>query len=226
MKSITQFTPERGDLQGNWDKLMSLTDQVISEDDPTGDDTQLHLALLDSIKRDVELENKLLAGHFRAPAAKGNHHAFEGGLNFHLLEMWQCYMAQRDYWGDAVLFESNITDARVLKAILYHDIHKAFRTFEIVDADEWHCVYCNDYTDKLMGSDVKSLWIINSVGIQLDPEQINALLNAEGGYAKIKTDWQSSLSKLCYTLDEMSGNVLGRIHSRTVLNLREPEPVK
>lgn len=219
---MRQYAPQKGDLRGNWDKMISLIKEIIGEEDPTGDEVVNHVALLDSIKRDEERNGDILLGLLRAPAAKGNHHAYEGGLMYHLLEMWQVYCGLRAHYGVDLLFEDCITDARVLKAIIYHDIHKAYLTFRLIDADEWQTDYCNHETDQLMGSDMKSLWIITQVGIHPDPQQINALINAEGGYAKIKTRWVSSLAKLCYTLDELSGNVLSRIDTRTVLDLRTP----
>lgn len=223
---MQEYRPLKGDLVGNWDKLVHLTNEVLRAEDPTGSDTDLHLSLLDSLKRDIVTEDgTILLGHYRAPAAKGNHHAFEGGLTYHLLEMWECYSAMKGYWADRLLLEEFITESRILKAILYHDIHKAYRTFRLLDPN-WSCDYYNDHTDQLMGWDVKSLWIITRVGIHPDPQQINALLNAEGGYSKISTRWVSSLSKLCYCLDELSGNVIGRIDSRTVLNHRTAEPLK
>lgn len=205
---------KKGDIQGNWLKLTDLIAATIH-----GSEKAKYLHLISSIAEDEEGPNGITyLGFRRAPAAKGNHHAFEGGLVYHLLEMWGVWLHLRE----DVLTENYITDARVLKAIINHDLHKAYRTYKLMQDDPWQTEYGDDPTDMLMTTDIKSLWILGNHGIQLDPEQMNALLWAEGGFAKIKPKWCSTLSKLCYMLDEMSGNVLARIETRTLLDHRKP----
>lgn len=217
-------------IDGNWKALKDLVRTVIVGEE----DYQRHLEMLDYFEGNVSEDKAdgsvtVMWGFKEAPAAKGNHHNFRGGLVHHLLEMWSFWEKVRPM----TEFEDYITDERVLKAIIYHDLHKAYRTFgtpstevNISDLEAWAVTYVNDPTDMLMSSDIKSIWMLSMHGIHLDPEQMNALLNAEGGYAKVKTKWVSSLSKLCYTLDELSGNVKARVEKRTVLDLRNAEPLK
>jgi hypothetical protein len=87
-----------------------------------------------------------------------------------------------------------------------------------MSSDPWEVRHGDDETDMLMGTDVKSLWLAQRAGITLDPEQINALLLAEGGFSNIKPRWCSVLAKVCYALDELSGNGLARIQKRTFLD--------
>lgn len=161
-----------------------------------------------------------LLGFRRAPAAKRNHHAYEGGLVAHLLEMWALWQNLRPQLN----CPPYVSDERVLKGILLHDLHKAHRTYELTTAEPWEVKYCDDETDMLMTADVKSLWLAHQAGISLDPEQINALLWAEGGFAKIRPKWSSVLAKVCYTLDELSGNGMARVRQRTLLDLARAEP--
>lgn len=175
--------------------------------------------LLDSLKEDVQGEaGRILLGFRRAPAARGNHHATEGGLVQHLLEMWNIW----GRLGEDFLAAPHVTPQRVLKAIILHDLHKAYRTYELLREDPWETRYCDDATDMLMTSDIKSIWLAQRAGVELDPEQINALLWAEGGFSKIRPQWCSVLAKVCYTLDELSGNGLGRIRNGTLLSHRKP----
>lgn len=204
------------DLDQNWARLRDWVGLTLPKPEAL-----LYHDLLDSLRDDLcEGGVRKLLGFRRAPAAQGNHHAYEGGLVAHLLEMWSLWLKLRDQ------FQSppHVTDERVLKAIILHDLHKAHRTYELLETDPWRVTYCNDDTDMLMTSDVKSLWLAQRAGICLDPEQINALLWAEGGFSKVKPQWCSVLAKVCYTLDELSGNGLSRIRSRTFLSHRRTEP--
>lgn len=196
-------------LAVNWERLLALTVSTLPSPE-----AEAFVRLLDTVKEDQPNGQKPYLGFYRAPAAKGNHHAYEGGLVQHLLEMW-------DLWGrlkpqlNAPPF---VSDERVLKAIILHDLHKAHRTYELVSSEPWEVRYGADDTDMLMGADVKSLWLAQRAGVTLDPEQINALLWAEGGFSNIRPKWCTVLAKVCYALDELSGNGLARIEKRTFLD--------
>lgn len=190
-----------------------------------------YLKMLDALADDTTDEKgRTLLGFVRAPAAKGNHHDREGGLIAHLLEMWHVYTVLRA--GYPQLDQPpHITPARVLTAIVCHDLHKGYRTFTLIPpegkavweaGDPWKADYAQDLSDQLTTHDIKTLAILARHGIALDDEQLNALCWAEGGWSHIQPKFTSVLAKLCYLLDEMSGNVLERIHKRTLLNHRAP----
>jgi len=202
----------KGNLEGNLIQLRELVAICIPQNE-----RERHFGLLGSLEDDVATEEGLYLGLARSPAARGNHHAFEGGLVYHLLEMWAAWERLRP----DIMDLEHLSNERVFKAILYHDIHKAYRTYLLKGSDPWQVDYGRDPTDQLMTTDIKSIWILMRAGITLDPEQMNALLLAEGGYAKIKPKWQSVLAKLAYLLDEMSGNVASRINSSTFLDVSE-----
>jgi len=210
------------DINDNWIRLNQLAVAMI----PDARDSQAHTSMLASLEADtVDDELKMtLVGFKRAPAAKGNHHAFEGGLIHHLLEMWGIYCSLSHTILNHKTDPAFVNDERVFKAILYHDLHKAHRTYKLLSEDPWQCDYAKDPEEDLMTTDIKSLWLLNKHEIQLDPQQLNALCWAEGGFSKIKPWDCSVLAKLCYLLDEMSGNVLARMETRTYLSHRRVEP--
>jgi hypothetical protein len=203
----TALTPQL--LKENWEKLKGL----VAGNLPSRE-AAVFLHLLDTLKEDQPNGQKHYLGFFRAPAARRNHHAYEGGLVQHLLEMWSLW----DQLKPQLNAPPFISDERVLKAIILHDLHKASRTYELMSSDPWEVRHGDDETDMLMGTDVKSLWLAQRAGITLDPEQINALLWAEGGFSNIRPRWCSVLAKVCYALDELSGNGLARNRKRTFLD--------
>lgn len=211
-------------LQTNWQKLRELIDATLPATCPQW------FTLLDAIRDDtLTSDGKLLLGFYRAPAAKGYHHAYEGGLIAHLLEMWHTYTVLRDNFPVLTQQGEHITDSRVLTAILAHDLHKAYLTFVLDEAayaeGRWSTSYASDHpSENLLTHDVKSLSLLMRYGISMDDEQLNAFCWAEGGWSSIQPKWTSVLAKLCYLLDEFSGNVLARIAARTLLDHRKPLP--
>lgn len=159
-------------------------------------------------------EDLRLLGMRRAPAAKGNHHAFEGGWCYHILEMLDLWERMRI---QVVTPDDHLTDARILKGIINHDLHKVWRTYGLVSADPWQCVYAEDNTDKLLEASIrgpqgvfKSLFMLQRHGIQLDEIDFNVVINSEGGFGKTNSYWDTVVAKMVYLLDELSGNVVGR----------------
>lgn len=202
--------PSRKNLGSNWADLGGLIDYHLT-------DVQQHHRLLDSLATD----RGYLLGMYRAPAAKGNHHAFEGGLVFHLLEMWFFW---QEMWRPTIEQNEYINDERILKGIIYHDLHKAYRTFELKSYQPWQTDYAREYTDQMMTNTIKNIWLLMREGIDLDVQQMNALCWAEGGFSEIKPKQCSVLAKVLYLIDETSGNVRSRIDDRTYLELRKPVP--
>ena len=185
-----------------------------------GDDLQKHLQMLDALAPDQQIGPQLYLGLERAPAGKRNHHDFEGGLVAHLLEMWETYEVLKGHFSqleDGV----HVTPARVLKGILYHDLHKAYQCFVLKSVQPWATEYGLNASELLAGKTAKTFLILSQHGIVLDEEQINAICWSEGGWAELKPRWHSVLSKLCYLLDEFSGNCLDRVRRKTMLDVSQ-----
>jgi len=163
-------------------------------------------------------------GFINAPAAKRNHHAYRGGLVIHLLEMWAIW--DQRFRAD---FEqtTQVNDKRILEGIIFHDLHKAYRTFRSIEfqsdvALPWGAEYVKgDPDSESLTPETKTLWILQWYGVALDVTQYNALLWSEGGWAKIQPRWSSVLAKVLYLLDEYSGNVLSRMQSNTWRDVSE-----
>lgn len=206
---MTTITLTAAQRESNWLELLSLIDVYMSPENAAK-----WKAMLLDLAGDGETETgEILLGFYRAPAASGNHHAYEGGLVAHLLEMWRVHFALRNSFPQLTECAPHVTDERVLTAILAHDLHKVYRTFILVSQPDepWKVRYADEASDMLTTHDIKSLAILMRHGISMDDEQLNAFCLAEGGWSSIKPKWTTVLAKYCYLLDEMSGNVLARI---------------
>jgi hypothetical protein len=113
----TALTAQR--LRENWEKLKGL----VAGNLPSRE-AAVFLHLLDTLKEDQPDGQKHYLGFYRSPAARRNHHAYEGGLVQHLLEMWSLWEQLKPKL-NAPPF---ISDERVFKAIILHDLHNAYRT--------------------------------------------------------------------------------------------------
>jgi hypothetical protein len=136
-------------------------------------------------------------GMKEAPAAKGFHHAYEGGLVQHYLEM--LHVA-------GVLCQSiehfrPLTEKEIVFAVVAHDLHKAYAHFSY---DGTKFMYANNSTTKLMTPDQKTIYMLSHCGVRLSVEEINSIFSSGGGYAKAPPPMQTVLSKFVYLLDEHS----------------------
>jgi len=177
------------------------------------------ITMLDTLAADIPHDDGLLLGFINAPAAKRNHHAYLGGLVVHCIEMWYVWLnkLKKDF-----PFSDHINDRRIMEGIIYHDLHKAYRTFQLKSMNPWEVVYLRDDPEsELLTWETKTLWLLQYHGIKLDVEQYNALLWSEGGWAKIQPKWCSVLAKTLYLIDEYSGNVLSRMEDNTWLGVYE-----
>lgn len=169
--------------------------------------------LLTSLRNDMVSDGVTYLGFERAPAAKGVHHAFIGGLCQHYLEMYRWWEYQRNW-----LVNENITGDRILAGIILHDLHKAWATFIEDPASPSGLNYGKHPSDRLMTNNQKTMYLIQNQGIHLDMLQMNALWNSEGGWAEDSPKSCSSLAKALYLLDEWSGNVEARIRAGNAID--------
>jgi len=177
------------------------------------------IKMLDTLAPDLHHHGGLLLGFINAPAAKRNHHAYHGGLVVHLIEMWNIW---KNKFRQDFPFSDHVNDRRIMEGIIYHDLHKAYRTFQLKSMNPWEVEYLrNDPENESLTWETKTLWLLQHHGIKLDVEQYNALLWSEGGWAAIQPKWCSVLAKVLYLMDEYSGNVLSRMKDGTWLGVYE-----
>ena len=192
--------PRRGDVLGNWQKLELLVIQFVE-----GEGKGQYGAVMGGLRQDTGG----LLGFERAPAAQMNHHSYEGGLVYHLLEMWDTWL-----WLKPIAYAEGHTDNNnIVQAVINHDLHKAHRTFQMLSRSPWRTKYSKDHTDMNLPNRAKSMWLLNRYGVSLSEGQMNTLCWSEGGFAPDWPKWHSVLAKLAYLLDELSGNVRSRIES-------------
>jgi len=190
------YIPIISDTLGNWQMLEKLVRLNL---------TPAYTNLLEGLRHNTGG----LLGFERAPAARMNHHDFEGGLVYHLLDMWDVWQ-----WLRPITYaEGHVDDPNIIQAIINHDLHKAHRYYAQVSRSPWKTKFAKDHTGFNMPDHAKSMWILNQYGVVLSELQMNTLCWAEGGFAKEWPEWTSVLAKVAYMLDELSGNVRSRIET-------------
>lgn len=150
------------------------------------------------------------AGFLDAPAGKGMHHPYAGGLVEHLLEMIDIASS---LWDGKDLVSCRFDDA--VRVIVLHDLHKAYRTFRYVSLASAGAVvlgfdYAEHVSNEQLTPNQKTLWMLATAAADATASIVgnmaimNALFSSEGGYAKDAPREQSVLAKLCYLCDELS----------------------
>lgn len=190
-----------------WREFIELTEHVLGSQ---------WVRMLYGLAPDVTFESQVFAGFRCAPAAKGYHHAYLGGLVAHYLEMWYFW----DKLRASVDRDLLLTDRNVLQGIIMHDLHKGWTTYVYDKEIESGFNYGKHPSSSMLTDDQKSVYILTKAGIVPDLLMLNVLFNSEGGWAKSPPRWSSTLAKMVYILDELSGNVRARGIAGNVLDVR------
>jgi hypothetical protein len=157
-----------------------------------------------------------------SPAASGNHHNYKGGLIIHMLQMWEAWDMIRSNYMELSNPDLCMTDDVILRAILHHDLHKANATFcyGYETKDLGKIVYGMNPHTHLLSSDAQTLFLLNHYKVEVPAVLFHIHSLAEGGWSKNPPNDCTVTAKLCYLLDEFSGNVLERVLSRQVFDFR------
>lgn len=203
-------TPEE-----QWNELTHLTTQQVIQHSRDGELASRYMLLLNNARNDRMYGDVVMLGMMRAPASKNRHHAFEGGLVAHLLQMWKTWGILRP----SIMTQWDphpITDSLVWRAILHHDLNKV-RCYKLVSTNPWEVDYADinqDRLDGLLGPTHKTIFQLMQANIPLSPILYNALITAEGGFSRDKRpSAETAFAKLLYVLDELSANVFDRLMS-------------
>jgi len=202
------------DIHDNWKSLKYLAKVHCAQ----------YLPVLIGLEADITVHGnpiKHYLGFKRAPAAKRNHHPYEGGLVQHLLEMWEFWCSIRTGHQLFLSYQSGaiLSDTRVLTGILNHDLHKAYLYYELMDTipvGGWLVERRTHLSCALLTDNAKTIDILMRFRIALDETDLNCLIYSEGGWAKDPPVECTPLAKLVYLLDEFSGNVRARIDEGTI----------
>ena len=158
------------------------------------------------------------AGFKNAPAGKGVHHAYRGGLVEHLLEMLSLDSVLRSHTAN-----SSNDQSLVYAGVVLHDLQKAYKRFSFDGATP---IYSNDPLHSMLTQNQVTLWMLNSIGLSVTSvELLNIIYNSEGGYAKNPPTWCSDVAKYVYILDELSVNLIARPRQGNVLDVRQFAPI-
>lgn len=202
-------------LDANWERFRALTANTITSHDIK----HAYLRMIDDLREDRRLDHTCtLLGLYRAPGSKERHHAVEGGLIIHLLEMFEIWKDLREIIRRRVLhMHIHLDDQSIWLAILHHDLNKIWK-YQLISEAPWMVDYGNqrDRIEYMLGGTNKSLWLLAKYGIRLSLPLHNALICAEGGFSETpRPHTETVLAKVAYILDEMSANVVNRLqHGR------------
>lgn len=116
---------------------------------------------------------------------------------------------------------ANVTDRNVILGILLHDFHKGF-CFELNMNYDENKPHSRDNTQYRYVESVlhqtttcvqQSLYFWQQMGMPMDAVLMSTFAHNEGGWSEFKAKNNTVLGKICYLLDELSGNVEGRFES-------------
>lgn len=198
-----------------WSHLQALTREMAVSKYVDKDQGVKYDIMLNDLRHDRTISGlhpAVILGFYNAPASKERHHNVRGGLVLHLLEMWALwqngfqYMLRNTTHGHPL-----IDDSSVWRGILHHDLNKVWR-YRLASANPWTVDYAEDRMTALLGATHKTIHLLQEYEIYITPLMHNAIINAEGGYAKERTHSETVLAKLIYLLDETSANVIDRLH--------------
>lgn len=218
---MSKYYVHEGQKELNYNALTSIAMAAFE-----GEERRAWQLVFDELKRDHVFADKSVSlGFLNAPAGKAQHHAYQGGLVVHLLEMLDIAksllpivtlagthtLGKTSLAGVEVSYctvDETLTWENVVRVVLLHDLHKAFQTFSP------SLEYIKDSFSSLTTVNMQSLMLVNRFGnysYTLHPVVVNALEHSEGGWAKNPPYFLTPLAKFCYVLDELSANVVARI---------------
>lgn len=203
------LTPEQ--MQSNWDELMEIMPVNL-------------LPLFNTYKSSHLLEDDgkhiRVFGIFDAPAGKGVHHAYQGGLVLHLLEMKYYLDKFADELLDGPSGKKNpcLDMDSMYQGAFLHDIHKGFMHF--YEKDDGTIDYWNGAWSTFMTPDQKTYAMLMESGVRISAKVQHIINNSEGGWAENPSKEATVEAKLVYLADELSV-VNSRIQQGNIKSIRQ-----
>jgi hypothetical protein len=201
-------------LDNQWDRIIRLTELFLTQGTDDLELSEKYIAMLKFLQHDCLDGETHILGMMRAPASANRHHAFEGGLVKHLLEMWEIWTSLHHTLRSYGELPDMLNDSGLVwRAILHHDLNKVWK-YKLVTVDPWKVNYAQDSLTALLTDTHKSIHFLGTQDIHLPVVLHNALITAEGGFSVAKPRAESVFSKVVYILDELSANVLDRLYTK------------
>lgn len=186
------LTPEQ--IEVNWNCLMDILPINLR---PLFD-MYKHSHLLEDGDKHVRV-----FGIYDAPAGKGVHHAYQGGLVVHLLEMkyyLDCFTHCLD--GPSGGPHPDLDLEAMYEGAFLHDIHKGFMHF--YEKEDGTLDYWNGAWSAFMTPDQKTYAMLMEAGVKISPKVQHIVNNSEGGWAENPSKEVTVEAKLAYLADELS----------------------
>lgn len=137
-----------------------------------------------------------------APAGKGVHHDYLGGLVQHLFEMLSVSSSLGGLLAKEAAVDAPFNLCAIGAAVLLHDLHKGYLHF--VQTSEGGFEYADNVTTKMFTPGQKTFAMLSEVGYNPSWEVAHILHNSEGGWAENAPAVCSVSAKYVYLLDELS----------------------
>ena len=182
------LTPEQ--MESNWTALMRML--------------PINLHPLFEMYKDSRLledgdKHVRVFGLYDAPAGKGVHHAYQGGLVEHLLEM-KYYL---DLFANSCLDTPQGLDMQAMyEGAFLHDLHKGFMHF--YEKEDGTIDYWNSAWSAFMTPDQKTYAMLMEVGTKITSKVQHIVNNSQGGWAENPSKEATVEAKLVYLADELS----------------------
>lgn len=156
--------------------------------------------VLDFYRSDLmDSSGKRVLGFQTAPAGKSIHHAYEGGLVVHILEMLEHINNFCVRW-------PSLSYRNMFIGAVLHDLHKGFCHYHVSDKG---IEYYTHYYTRLMTPNQKTLAMIsgsvpNAPLYHITADILHIISHSEGGWAENPPKEASIEAKLVYLADELS----------------------
>lgn len=187
------LTPEQ--MQSNWEELIDIL--------PVNLRPLFEKYKFSSLIEDGDTRIRVF-GIFDAPAGKGVHHAYQGGLVEHLLEM-RYYLDKFAYDlldGPSGKKHPILDMDAMYQGAFLHDIHKGFMHFH--EKEDGTIDYWNGAWSAFMTPDQKTYAMLMESGICISPKVQHIINHSEGGWAENPSKEATVEAKLVYLADELS----------------------
>lgn len=196
------------EIESNWEALLAV-DVIFS-------------IVAKHYEKDTQLQDKVVLGFKNAPAGKGVHHNYRGGLVQHILECLDFI--------NRIHGQYPATDKRVMvEGVLLHDLHKAF--YHFYEDKDGKFGYLDHALTKMYTPNQKTFLMISGgycgdvvfPYMRISPHCRHIIECSEGGWAENAPKEASVEAKLVYLADEISV-VHNRLYYEKQLSIYERNP--